>query len=125
MLNGKNVMATVAVRDINIAQSFYGDTLGLEQSGAQGEELIAYRSGDATLLVYRSDYAGSNQATAATWAVGDDLERIVQELRSKGVVFEHYNMPGLTLQGDIHVGAGIRLAWLRDPDGNILNIVGG
>jgi len=125
MLNGKNVMATVAVRDINIAQSFYGGTLGLEQSGAQGEELIAYRSGDATLLVYRSDYAGSNQATAATWAVGDDLERIVQELRSKGVVFEHYNMPGLTLQGDIHVGAGIRLAWLRDPDGNILNIVGG
>ena len=125
MLNGKNVMATVAVRDINIAQSFYGGTLGLEQSGAQGEELIAYRSGDATLLVYRSDYAGSNQATAATWAVGDDLERIVQELRSKGVVFEHYNMPGLTLQGDIHVGAGIRLAWLRDPDGNILNIVSG
>ena len=125
MLSDKNVMATVAVRDINIAQSFYGGTLGLEQSGAQGEELIAYRSGDATLLVYRSDYAGSNQATAATWAVGDDLERIVQELRSKGVVFEHYNMPGLTLQGDIHVGAGIRLAWLRDPDGNILNIVGG
>ena len=125
MLSDKNVMATVAVRDINIAQSFYGGTLGLEQSGAQGEELIAYRSGDATLLVYRSDYAGSNQATAATWAVGDELERIVSELRSKGVVFEHYNMPGLTLQGDIHVGAGIRLAWLRDPDGNILNIVGG
>lgn len=125
MLNGKNVMATVAVRDINIAKSFYGGTLGLEPSGAQGEDLIAYRSGDSTLLVYRSDYAGSNQATAATWAVGDDLERIVRELQSKGVAFEHYNMPGLTLQGDIHVGAGIRLAWLRDPDGNILNIVSG
>lgn len=125
MLNGKNVMATVAVRDINLAKSFYGGTLGLEQSGAQGEDLIAYRSGNSTLLVYRSDYAGSNQATAATWAVGDDLERIVHELQSKGVAFEHYNMPGLTLQGDIHVGAGIRLAWLRDPDGNILNIVSG
>ena len=125
MLNQKNAMATVAVRDIGIARSFYGGTLGLEQSGAQGEDLIAYRSGASTLLVYRSEYAGSNQATAATWAVGDELEQIVRELQSKGVVFEHYNMPGLTLQGDIHVGAGIRLAWLRDPDGNILNIVSG
>jgi len=125
MLSEKNVMATVAVRDIHSAMAFYGGTLGLEQSGAQGEDLIAYRSGASTLLVYRSDYAGSNHATAATWAVGEDLERIVQELLSKGVTFEHYNMPGLTLQGDIHVGAGIRLAWLRDPDGNILNIVSG
>jgi len=125
MLSEKNVMATVAVRDIHSAMAFYGGTLGLEQSGAQGEDLIAYRSGASTLLVYRSDYAGSNHATAATWAVGEDLERIVQELLSKGVTFEHYNMPGLTLQGAIHVGAGIRLAWLRDPDGNILNKVSG
>lgn len=125
MLNRKNAMATIAVRDINTARSFYGDTLGLEQSGAEGEDLIRYRSGDSTLVVYRSDYAGSNQATAATWSVGEDLEQIVRELQSKGVAFEHYNMPGLTLQGDIHVGAGIRLAWLRDPDGNILNIVSG
>ncbi|WP_296002422.1 VOC family protein [Rugamonas sp.] len=118
----KSAMATVAVRDINMAKSFYGGTLGLKESGAEGEDLIRYRCGDSTLLVYRSEYAATNQATAVTWGVGEDLEDIVHALQGQGVAFEHYELPGLTRKGDIHVGAGIRIAWLRDPDGNILSI---
>ena len=124
MLNRKNVMATVAVRDINKAKSFYGGTLGLKQSGAEGEDLIRYRCGDSTLLVYRSEYAATNRATSVTWNACEDLEAIVQALRAEGVVFEHYDLPGLTLKGDIHVGDGMRIAWLRDPDGNILSLTG-
>jgi hypothetical protein len=45
-------------------------------------------------------------------------------LKSKGVTFEHYDMPGLSLEGDIHVGQGMKVAWFKDPDGNILNFAG-
>jgi uncharacterized protein YqgV (UPF0045/DUF77 family) len=58
-----------------------------------------------------------------TWAVGDEIDRIVKTLKAKGVTFEHYDMPGTTLEGDIHVGHGMKVAWFKDPDGNILNLI--
>lgn len=60
-----------------------------------------------------------------TWTVGDEIETVVKSLKSKGVTFEHYAMPGLTIEGDIHVGQGMKVAWFKDPDGNILNLVNG
>jgi hypothetical protein len=60
-----------------------------------------------------------------TWLVGNDLERIVETLKSKGLSFEHYDMPQLTRQGDIHEGGGTRVAWFKDPDGNIHSIANG
>lgn len=56
--------------------------------------------------------------------VGDEIDTIVKALKSKGVTFEHYDMPGLTVEGDIHVGYGMKVAWFKDPDRNILNVVG-
>jgi len=63
--------------------------------------------------------ASSNQATAATWFV-DDVDQIVKDLKAKGVVFEHYDMPETTRKGDVHVAGSMRAAWFKDPDGNIL-----
>lgn len=60
-----------------------------------------------------------------TWTVGDEIETVVKSLKSKAVTFEHYPMPGLTIEGDIHVGQGMKVAWFKDPDGNILNLVNG
>jgi hypothetical protein len=51
------------------------------------------------------------------------MEKVVQGLRGKGVAFEHYNLPGLTVKGDIHEGGGIKAAWFKDPDGNIHALV--
>jgi catechol-2,3-dioxygenase len=125
MLGGKEAMATVAVRDLSSAKKFYGGTLGLKQTAAQGEEAVTYQSGPTKLLIYRSQFAGSNKATATTWLIGNDLEKVVQGLRGKGVTFEHYQMPGLTLKGDIHEGEGMKAAWFKDPDGNIHALVSG
>jgi catechol 2,3-dioxygenase-like lactoylglutathione lyase family enzyme len=125
MLAAKETMATVAVRDLNAARRFYEGTLGLKLTEAQEQEALTYQAGSAKILVYRSQYAGSNQATAATWLLGKDMEKVVKELRGKGVVFEHYNMPGLTLKGDIHEGDGMKAAWFKDPDGNIHALVSG
>ena len=122
MLGKRNAVANLAVRDLDRARTFYTDTLGLKEVDQEGDELIVLKSGDSAVSVYRSDYAGTNKATAVTWAV-DDIDAEVSALKQKGVMFEHYDMPGLEVRGDVHVGEGMKIAWFKDPDGNILNIV--
>ncbi len=120
MLGDRDAAATVAVKDLARAKRFYGETLGLREIDLEGEEAVLFKAGKTTLFVYRSDYAGTNQATAVTWDVGPEVVPIVGALREKGVRFEHYpKLPGLTLQGDLHVAEGVKLAWFKDPDGNI------
>jgi hypothetical protein len=46
----------------------------------------------------------------------------VRDLHGKGVTFEHYDFPGMKLEGDVHVMGGRRTAWFKDPDGNVLAI---
>ena len=123
MLSDKDAAANIAVKDLQVAKKFYEDTLGLKQAGAEGDELVVYKSGNTMLNVYRSQYAGTNKATAVTWAVGDDVEGIVRALRAKGVGFEHYDMPDMKREGDLHVAGDMKIAWFKDPDGNILNII--
>lgn len=123
MLGKTNASANVAVRDIEIAGGFYQHILGLTPVDAQGSEVIVFRSGETQINVYRSQYAGTNRATAVTWAVGDRVDAIARALKEKGVAFERYDLPGITLEGDVHVGHGMRVAWFKDPDGNILNLV--
>jgi hypothetical protein len=82
-----------------------------------------YATGASRLAVYRSQFAGTNQATAVTWNVGDDIDNVVRELKSKGVTFEHYDMPMMKREGDIHVGGQTRVAWFKDPDGNIHSLI--
>lgn len=107
------------------AKKFYEETLGLTQVRAEGQEVIVLRSGNSTIYVYKSQYAGTNQATALTWVVGKDIESVVRELKVKGVTFEHYDMPDVTREGDIHVSGNMKVAWFKDPDGNILNVING
>ena len=125
MLGDKEAVANIAVKNLEIAKKFYEETLGLTQIGAEGQEVIVFRSGSSTIYVYKSQYAGTNQATALTWVVGKDIESVVQELKAKGVTFEHDDMPDTTREGDIHVAGQMKVAWFKDPDGNILNIING
>jgi catechol 2,3-dioxygenase-like lactoylglutathione lyase family enzyme len=124
MLGKQTAIPTVAVRNLTAAKKFYEGTLGLKQIDAEGDEVVVYESGDSRLNVYRSQFAGTNKATAVTWTV-DDVDGEVKALKSKGVAFEHYDMPGLKLQGDVHVADGdaMKVAWFKDPDGNIFSIV--
>ncbi len=122
MLGNKDAAANIAVRDLETAKKFYQDILGLTQIGVEGQEVIVFKSGNSIINVYRSQYAGTNQATAVTWVVGEDIEGVVQQLKAKGVAFEHYDIPGVTRQGDVHVADNMKVAWFKDPDGNILNI---
>ena len=125
MLANKDSLATAAVKDLNAAKRFYEGTLGLTPIAHEGEEAITYQTGAAKLLVYRSQFAGTNKATAVTWIVGPEIESLVRDLKAKGVAFEHYDMPGLKRDGEIHSAGGLKNAWFKDPDGNVLALVSG
>jgi catechol 2,3-dioxygenase-like lactoylglutathione lyase family enzyme len=122
MLAGKEAVGTIAVKDLAVARKFYEGTLGLKLEEEQGEEAHTYRSGGTRVIVYRSQFAGTNKATALNFIVGADIEKIAQGLKERGAAFEHYDMPGMKLVGDVHVfGDGaFKAAWFKDPDGNIL-----
>jgi len=125
MLAAKDAMATIAVKDLAAAKKFYGDTLGLKQSGAEGPGVVTYRSGNSMIVVYQSQFAGTNKATSATWGLGNEMESVVQTLKNAGIAFEHYELPGLRREGDIHFMGDFKAAWFKDPDGNILHINSG
>jgi len=123
MLSSKSALANIAVKNLEISRKFYENTLGLEKIDSVGNEVVVYRCGNSAIIVYKSQYAGTNKATSATWIVGEDIDVLVKELKSKGVQFEHYDMPNTTLKDDIHVDGNMKVAWFKDPDGNILNII--
>lgn len=122
MLNKGTVMATIAVNDLEKAKEFYGGTLELEQAD-ENPGGVGYKSGSGQLFVYPSSTAGSGQATSAAWQV-EDVAATVGALKEKGVNFEHYDIPGATRDGDVHVMGDMKAAWFKDPDGNILSIAG-
>jgi len=126
MLAHADAIATVGVRDIDAAREFYGNVLGLLEEDSDQEEggVLVFRSGATRVQVYRSEYAGTNQATAITWDLGERIVEIVDALTAKGAVFERYSLEGMRLEGDLYVADGFKVAWLKDPDGNILSVYG-
>lgn len=121
MFAKSDAVPMIAVKDLARAKKFYEGTLGLKQVDAMGEEVIVFESGHSKLNVYRSEFAGTNKATALCWAV-DDVDATVEKLKAKGVTFEHYDMKEMKREGDVYSMGEFRTAWFKDPDGNILNI---
>jgi catechol 2,3-dioxygenase-like lactoylglutathione lyase family enzyme len=115
-------LATIAVKNLDAARKFYKETVGLELMSGNETGTLSFKSGKSKIVVYQSQYAGTNKATSATWVV-DDAEAVVKELKARGVLFEHYDLPGLTRQGDLHVAGTFKGAWFKDPDGNILHVL--
>ena len=124
MLRETDATAMLAVKDVAKARAFYEGALGFEPDVRGEDGMVSYRSGRTPIMIYESAYAGPNQANALAWSVDDDFDTIFKELTTQGITFEHYDLPGLTLDGDVHVADGFKGAWFKDPDGNILHING-
>ena len=124
MLGKADATPMIAVTDLDRARRFYEETLGLKTKDEWGEG-FTLESGDTLVNIYKSEFAGTNKATALNFDV-DDIEEEVGALKEKGVFFEQYNMPGLEQRGDLYVGeGGFKTAWFKDPDGNILSLIEG
>ena len=122
-LNDHTVEAAMAVSDLDRAKRFYEDQLGLVPSEEE-EQGVRYPCAQGTgIFVYLSpENAGQSSATLAGWFV-DDLAQTMDELGSRGVVFEQYDQPGLRTDANgVFDGGDFRAAWITDPDGNTLAI---
>lgn len=120
MLKDSKVMAMVPVKDMKDAEKFYSQTLGLEKVD-ENPGGISYRCGATKLFVYPTPTAGTAKSTVATWEV-KDIKAVCDELAGKGLDFEHYDYPGATHEGPVHIWQGMKAAWFRDPSGNILGL---
>jgi catechol 2,3-dioxygenase-like lactoylglutathione lyase family enzyme len=131
-LGSHRLNAFVAVRDMKRAEEFYERKLGLPvvRTDADGSKVYA-SGGRESLVVYPSpDHAGRSTATLVTWYV-DDVERVVDELASRGVTFEQYEGVlesgfdyGTDEKGISPRAGGGGVAWFKDPDGNLLSVEG-
>jgi catechol 2,3-dioxygenase-like lactoylglutathione lyase family enzyme len=122
MLNDSAVTANIPASDLDRARRFYADTLGLTPAGENPGGLVYTTAGGTTFFLYETDYAGQAGHTIAQWHV-KDVAAEVSELEGKGLRFEHYDMPGVTWEGDIASIEGMgRAAWFKDSEGNIMCI---
>lgn len=121
MLKEFDSAAIVAVRDMDRSREFYARILGLNE--ISGDDSVAtFSTGKTVLVVYKSDFAGTNKANAVVWGVGAQMTGIVADLIDKGVVFEHYPEMGMAYADGIHASGNFKAAWFKDPDGNILHL---
>ena len=120
MLSDNDAVATVAVRVSTARGSLRAGARVDEDHGERGSARLQDRKIHAVRLPFA--YAGTNKATAVTW-VADEVEDIVTTLKGRGVNFEHYDLPNMTRQGDLHVAGTMKAAWFKDPDGNIFSLV--
>jgi predicted enzyme related to lactoylglutathione lyase len=120
MLSDSKVNANIPVSDLARARRFYAETLGLTPTREGPGGLVYTTAGGTTFFVYQTEYAGRAGHTIAQIHV-EDLDAEVRDLQSKGVSFEHYDLPGVAWDGEIasipEVG---RAAWFKDSEDNIL-----
>jgi predicted enzyme related to lactoylglutathione lyase len=110
-----------AVNDLDAAQKFYGETLGL-RTAMEGEHLMELRlQGARSTIVYeKPDHQPAN-FTVLNFSV-EDIEKAVDELVERGVALERYEGFGQDGRG-IAQGPGPRIAWFKDPAGNVLSVL--
>jgi catechol 2,3-dioxygenase-like lactoylglutathione lyase family enzyme len=120
LLANANVYSTIPAQDLERAKAYYRDKLGITPAEERPEGL-RYRCGAGEFLLFQSTGRASGDHTQLGWDV-EDIEAAVSELRSNGVVFEEYDMPGFkTVEGIADI-EGERGAWFKDSEGNLLAI---
>jgi predicted enzyme related to lactoylglutathione lyase len=122
MLRDAQVSAYVPVSDVARGREFYEGVLQ-QQPREESDAGVLYEcANQSTFFMYLSGGAGTSKASCAFWSV-DDIEKEVAELKDRGVTFEHYDMPGMSWDGDMATADGAKAAWFKDPDGNILAVI--
>jgi catechol 2,3-dioxygenase-like lactoylglutathione lyase family enzyme len=122
MLQQSPMFAYLPAIDVKRARQFYEQKLGFRPAREVGGGVVYECAGRTACFLYPTPNAGTSLASQAFWQV-EDVEREVAELRSKGVVFEEYDTPGMKTKNGIAAGGGAKAAWFKDTEGNILAIV--
>ena len=121
MLKNSPIIPYIPVADLARARKFYEEKIGLTPKEVYAGGVIYECGGGSWVFMYPSAGAGTSKASTAFWAV-DDVEKEVAELKSRGVVFEEYDLPGIPMKNSIATGGGAKTAWFTDSEGNIMAI---
>ena len=121
MFENTKAFSGFAVDDIEAAKRFYGETLGLKVSEANGL-LTLHIAGDRPTLIYPRPGHQPAAYTILNFPV-DDIDTVVDELIERGVAFELYDGFGQDERGVSRNEYGPPIAWFRDPAGNILAVL--
>jgi catechol 2,3-dioxygenase-like lactoylglutathione lyase family enzyme len=121
MITDGQAGATLPVSDLDRARKFYGETLGFSivQESDGG---ILFQGGQGTaFFVYPSEFAGTNKATAMAINIAD-FDGTIADLRSRGITFIDYDLPGLKTEDGVLQTPDGPGAFFSDPDGNIISV---
>ena len=122
MLQKAPMYAYIPAKDITRARQFYEQKLGFKPKEELGGG-ITYECGEQTAcFLYPTPNAGTSKASQAFWQV-EDVDSEVAELKSRGVEFENYDMPGEKSSSGAVTAGGAKAAWFKDSEGNILALV--
>ena len=121
MLTNAAIVPYIPVSNVARARKFYEGTLGLTPKEEYAGGVIYQCGNSSWVFMYPSPGAGTSKASTAFWTV-DDVEAEVAELKSRGVVFEEYDMPGIKMVNSIATAGGAKTAWFKDTEGNILAV---
>jgi hypothetical protein len=122
MLTDHPIVPYLPAADVSRARRFYEENVGLvpREEVAGG---VVYECGQGSwIFLYQSYGAGTSEASQAFWQV-QDVEAEVRELKSRGVTFIDYDLPGLKTIDGIATMGGTKGAWFRDTEGNILALI--
>jgi predicted enzyme related to lactoylglutathione lyase len=120
MLTTAPIRAYLPASNLPRARKFYEEIVGLKPKEEYAGGVI-YECGGAEVFLYPTPNAGTSKASQAYWSVAD-VEAEVTDLKSRGVKFENYNMPGIKMTNSIATGGGAKTAWFKDTEGNILAV---
>ncbi len=122
MLRDANVAPTLPVVNMDRAEKFYGETLGLKLVNKDVAG-VTFECGDSQLYLYEREATKADH-TVASFRV-DDVEAEINDLRAKGVRFEEYDLPNLKTENGVATLGDLKVAWFKDSEGNILAVSNG
>jgi catechol 2,3-dioxygenase-like lactoylglutathione lyase family enzyme len=120
MLGTTNIVAFVPTRDADKARAFYEGVLGLRFIKDDGFALVLDANGIMIRVAKAPEFKPA-QFTVLGWQVSE-IEKVVQALQKKGVHFEIFGFFKQDELGIWTAPTGDKVAWFKDPDGNILSI---
>ena len=123
MFENYPMQVSLPAADLDRAMDWYSDKLGLKPTEVDDQGRSAwYESGGIRFLVYLTEHAGTNKATAASFTVAD-FDGAIASLREAGAEFEEVDFGEIkTVDGVLTTPDGSKVAWLKDSEGNILAV---
>ena len=119
-MKARAVHAALPAQDLERAKRFYGEMLGLTPTAEQPDGVF-YEVGRTRLLLFPSSGRPSGQHTQVGFDV-EDIEATVADLKSRGVVFEEYDLPGMKTINSVATTGAVKGAWFKDTEGNLLGV---